>query len=343
VRASPADLIERRSPARPMAVPGIDSVERQGAPPGWTDRFLDRRRVGDCPGTHVVHDRRCSVCRRQPQTSRSPHRTATRCGSSPGDAFTTTVPRWRPLAVSPPSRSDAIVRANPYDLDRLGVTTGAGSPSDPRRVRWCCGKGGPRRPEGVVSVDFGVPTSAGSVAALHRRRRTRYRDQDESHCDGRGFHPGTRTRDVFSDATVIRCSPTGVGWLCLGPGRRQGTRRLRVLLVSVMLMIWFDGNSSQTCKAGSVPNPARTWGMLQTLADGTSSSQRRPLPDQADRAVFRSRARISRFCRRCSSSRSSRSGGHHPHRGPRLRTPGGDPPESASSWSSRCPRSRFTA
>ncbi len=60
----------------------------------------------------------------------------------------------------------AVARANPYDLDRLGLTTG-----DPVRVRSSRAalvlpaEADPGVPRGVVSVAFNVPTADGGPGA----------------------------------------------------------------------------------------------------------------------------------------------------------------------------------
>ncbi len=61
-----------------------------------------------------------------------------------------------------------------------------------------------------------------------------------------------------------------------------------VLLVSVMLMIWFERKLISDMQSRIGPNRAGPWGLLQTLADGTKLFFKEDLlPAQADRAVFR--------------------------------------------------------
>jgi anaerobic selenocysteine-containing dehydrogenase len=58
-----------------------------------------------------------------------------------------------------------VVRANPYDLDRLGITTG-----DPVRIRSARGalvlpaEASNGIPRGVAAVDFGLPAPADGAA-----------------------------------------------------------------------------------------------------------------------------------------------------------------------------------
>jgi len=61
-----------------------------------------------------------------------------------------------------------------------------------------------------------------------------------------------------------------------------------VLLVSVMLMIWFERKLISDMQSRIGPNRAGPWGLLQTLADGTKLFFKEDLlPAQADRVVFR--------------------------------------------------------
>jgi NADH-quinone oxidoreductase subunit H len=61
-----------------------------------------------------------------------------------------------------------------------------------------------------------------------------------------------------------------------------------VLLVSVMLMIWFERKVISDMQARIGPNRAGPWGLLQTLADGTKLFFKEDLmPEQADRVVFK--------------------------------------------------------
>jgi len=60
-----------------------------------------------------------------------------------------------------------------------------------------------------------------------------------------------------------------------------------LLLVSTMLMIWFERKLVSDMQNRIGPNRAGPWGMLQTLADGIKVFYKEDLiPDQADRKVF---------------------------------------------------------
>ena len=61
-----------------------------------------------------------------------------------------------------------------------------------------------------------------------------------------------------------------------------------MLLVSVLLMVWFERKVVSDMQNRIGPNVAGPWGILQTLADGIKLFFKEDLiPDQADRAVFR--------------------------------------------------------
>ncbi|MGH8980869.1 MAG: NADH-quinone oxidoreductase subunit NuoH [Acidimicrobiales bacterium] len=61
-----------------------------------------------------------------------------------------------------------------------------------------------------------------------------------------------------------------------------------VLLVSVMLMIWFERKLISDMQSRIGPNRAGPWGLLQTLADGTKLFFKEDLvPERADRVVFK--------------------------------------------------------
>jgi NADH-quinone oxidoreductase subunit H len=63
---------------------------------------------------------------------------------------------------------------------------------------------------------------------------------------------------------------------------------LVVLIVSVMLMIWFERKVVADMQNRYGPNLAGPWGILQTLADGMKLIFKEDLvPDQADRFVFK--------------------------------------------------------
>ncbi len=125
--ASPVSLSRRGGPARidPVATPGIESVERQGAPP--RAGLAERSGVADDPAATTAG----SVGRPRPlgwpQSVDPPH-------VGPLDNYSLRLVSGRHLydegvllEVCPSlgALADrATARANPYDLDRLGLTTG---------------------------------------------------------------------------------------------------------------------------------------------------------------------------------------------------------------------------
>jgi NADH-quinone oxidoreductase subunit G len=157
-------------PIDPIALPGVESVERQGAPP----------RSGSAGGDGAVHARIAaqgappSLLSGLPANEQAAHvppadsyalrLVATRRLYDAGSSVTGS-PSLTPLV--PP----LVARANPYDLDRLGAKTG-----DRVRVRSARGElvlpaeADSGVPRGAVAVDFNVPvgpdTSGNAVATL---------------------------------------------------------------------------------------------------------------------------------------------------------------------------------
>jgi hypothetical protein len=149
-------------PIDPIALPGVESVERQGAPP----------RSGSAGGDGTIHARIAAlgsppallsglpagepeVTHIPPADSYALRLVATRRLYDAGSSVTGS-PSLTPLV--PP----LVARANPYDLDRLGAKT-----SDRVRVRSPRGElvlaaeADERVPRGVVAVDFNVPVGPG--------------------------------------------------------------------------------------------------------------------------------------------------------------------------------------
>ena len=80
----------------------------------------------------------------------------------------------------------------------------------------------------------------------------------------------------------------GVGWFVWVVVIIKVLVAFAVLLVSVMLMIWFERKLISDMQSRIGPNRAGPWGLLQTLADGTKLFFKEDLlPAQADRTVFR--------------------------------------------------------
>ncbi len=155
-------------PIDPVALPGIESVERQGAPP----------RSGSSEGDGGVDVRVATVGARPPLIA------GVGAAAGAGDADAVKVPPADNYALrlvatrrlydagssvtgSPsltPLVPQLVARADPYDLDRLGTKTG-----DRVRVRSARGElvlaaeVDARVPKGVVAIDFNVPAGAGSA------------------------------------------------------------------------------------------------------------------------------------------------------------------------------------
>jgi predicted molibdopterin-dependent oxidoreductase YjgC len=154
-------------PIDPVALPGVESVERQGAPP----------RVGTGVRAHAL-------VRAEDLGTRPPLLTVTGSGGAEplripkADNYTLRLVACRRLydagseVTGSPSLTPLVpvleARANPYDLDRLGAATG-----DRVKIRSARGelvlpaRADQAVPRGCVAVDFNVPSaeSPGNAAA----------------------------------------------------------------------------------------------------------------------------------------------------------------------------------
>jgi NADH-quinone oxidoreductase subunit G len=150
-------------PIDPIALPGVESVERQGAPP----------RSGAAGGAGAVAIRVASLgsppallsglpaadgsVPRVPAVDSYALRLVARRRLYDAGSSVTGSPSLTPLVPA------LVARANPYDLDRLGASTG-----DNVRVRSARGElvlpaeADQRIPRGVVAVDFNVPVGPSS-------------------------------------------------------------------------------------------------------------------------------------------------------------------------------------
>jgi NADH-quinone oxidoreductase subunit H len=80
----------------------------------------------------------------------------------------------------------------------------------------------------------------------------------------------------------------GVGWFVWAVVLIKVLVAFVVLLVSVLLMIWFERKVISDMQSRIGPNRAGPWGLLQTLADGTKLFFKEDLsPERADHFVFR--------------------------------------------------------
>jgi NADH-quinone oxidoreductase subunit G len=146
-------------PIDPMALPGVESVERQGAPP----------RSGAAGADGTIHARVAALGSPPEVLSGVPDAAdADSAHVPPADAYKLRLVATRRLydagssVTGSPSLTPLVptlvARANPYDLDRLGAKTG-----DRVRVRSDRGElvlpaeADERVPRGAVAVDFNVP------------------------------------------------------------------------------------------------------------------------------------------------------------------------------------------
>ncbi len=151
-------------PIDPVALPGVESVERQGAPP----------RVGLAGGDGRADGRVAGSGQLPPLLSGAPP-AGDAIHLSPADNYALRLVATRRLydagssVTGSPSLTPLVpklaARANPYDLDRLGARTG-----DQVRVRSARGalvltaEADDGVPRGVVAVDFNVPNGPDSPA-----------------------------------------------------------------------------------------------------------------------------------------------------------------------------------
>jgi NADH-quinone oxidoreductase subunit G len=152
-------------PIDPVALPGVESVERQGAPP----------RTGLAAGDGRAHGRVATTGPRPPLLAGVPEARGDGARVPPTDNYALRLVATRSLydagctVTGSPSLTPLVpkltARANPYDLDRLGAHTG-----DEVRVRSARGslvltaEADAGVPRGVVAVDFNVPVGPDSVA-----------------------------------------------------------------------------------------------------------------------------------------------------------------------------------
>ncbi len=171
--ASPVSIGRRAAPLDPIAVPGVESVERQGAPPraglaepptaglgeGQDERPSDSSDAPTRPGLLAL-PLDLDVPRISPVDGYSMRLVATRSLYDLGAAVSA-VPALAGLVASAP------LRVNPHDLDDLGVSAGGSV-----RLRTEHGSlvaaavPDSSLPRKVVAADFNVPLDEGTVADL---------------------------------------------------------------------------------------------------------------------------------------------------------------------------------
>ena len=158
------------SPIDPVALPGVESVERQGAPPrigtGGSSPALARpEQLGSPPPLLTAAGTGGTEPLRVPKADNYTLRLVAGRRLYDAGSDMTGSPSLTPLV------PELVVRANPYDLDRLGASTGD-------RVAVRSGRGeltlaaesDEGVPRGVVAIDFNVPggesASGNAVATL---------------------------------------------------------------------------------------------------------------------------------------------------------------------------------
>ncbi|MGP0030976.1 MAG: molybdopterin oxidoreductase family protein, partial [Acidimicrobiales bacterium] len=151
-------------PIDPVALPGVESVERQGAPP----------RVGLAGGDGQA-DARVDLLGQRPPLLSGPPAAAGAVHVPPPDSYALRLVAPRRLydagssVTGSPSLTPLVptlvARANPYDLDRLGAGTGDRvSLRSARGALVLTAEADAAVPRGVVAVDFNVPDGPGSPA-----------------------------------------------------------------------------------------------------------------------------------------------------------------------------------
>ncbi|HEY6473642.1 MAG TPA: molybdopterin-dependent oxidoreductase [Acidimicrobiales bacterium] len=154
-------------PIDPVALPGVESVEQQGAPPrigsgGMAPLLARTKDLGSVPPLLVASDAGAAEPLRIPKADNYTLRLVASRRLYDAGSDVTGSPSLTPLV------PELVARANPYDLDRLGAATG-----DQVKVRSARGElilaaeADDGVPRGCVAVDFNVPSaqSPGNAAA----------------------------------------------------------------------------------------------------------------------------------------------------------------------------------
>jgi len=160
------------------------------------------------------------------------------------------------------------LRVNPHDLDDLGVAAGGS-------VRLRTGAASlvvevvpdPSLPRKVVSADFNVPLTEGTIADLIDTGAPRVEYGWRRH-----EHAG-RPAPLFAAGDPLYMN--GVGWAVFLIVIIKVLVIFGFLMVSVMLMIWFERKSSRTCRVGSGPTGLVPSASPRPWPTGSSCSSRK--------------------------------------------------------------------
>ena len=275
-------------PLDPIAVPGVESVERQGAPP--------RAGLAESPTAAVGSD--------LPEGG-----DGDRPAASPpllGGTVDLEVPHLTPVD----SYSLRLVASRVlYDLGsaverRAGAGRSgarrpvAGEPPRPRRPGdRSRGNGPAAQPVLVPGGDGGArpiaaPQGGGRRIQCSLRRGDRRRPHRRRLPGGRGADGDTMSHLALSVHSLLAAGDplyaNGVDWAVFLIVLIKVLVVFGALMVSVMLMIWFERKVISDMQSRIGPNRAGPFGIAQTLADGIKLFFKEDLiPDRADRVVFK--------------------------------------------------------
>jgi NADH-quinone oxidoreductase subunit G len=146
------------APIDPVALPGVESVERQGAPPrigtGGSSPALARpEQLGSPPPLLAAADTGGAEPLHVPKADNYTFRLVAGRRLYDAGSSVTGSPSLTPLV------PELTVRANPYDLDRLGAVTGDRvKVRSPRGELTLAAESDEGVPRGVVAIDFNVPS-----------------------------------------------------------------------------------------------------------------------------------------------------------------------------------------
>jgi len=145
-------------PIDPVALPGVESVERQGAPPrigtgGSSPALARTEQMGSPPPLLTAADTGGTEPLHVPKADNYTFRLVACRRLYDAGSSVTGSPSLTPLV------PELTVRANPYDLDRLGVVTGDRvKVRSPRGELTLAAESDEGVPRGVVAIDFNVPS-----------------------------------------------------------------------------------------------------------------------------------------------------------------------------------------